>query len=79
VDNLSSAFNGNSIQGTWQLTVLDYGPPGDNFVPGLLTWSVQLEASAGTAAPTPEPAAFIPVTASLALLAWSRLRRQNRH
>jgi hypothetical protein len=78
VDNLSSAFNGNSIQGTWQLTVLDYGPPGDNFVPSLLTWSVQLEASASTAAPAPEPAAFIPVTASLMLLAWNRFRRPTR-
>jgi hypothetical protein len=76
VNNLSSAFNGNSIQGVWQLTVLDYGPPGDNFVPSLQTWSVQLEASASTWAP--EPAAAIPVAAFLTLLAWSQRRRQRR-
>jgi hypothetical protein len=76
VDNLSSAFNGNSIQGTWQLTVLDFGPPGDAFVSSLLSWSLQFEASAAT--PAPEPAAVIPVAASLALLVWSQLCRKRR-
>jgi hypothetical protein len=76
-DQLSSAFDGLSVNGTWTLTITDYCPPFSDCVsvqnpflynPGITSWGLSIETA------LPEPSTAIPTALSAGLL-WWRMRR----
>jgi hypothetical protein len=75
VGNLSSAFNGLPIAGTWRLTISDYGPLTTEFTPGLLSWELAFNVVS-----EPEPATGILVGTGFAvwLGIWKRRKGEPR-